>query len=546
MLRGGKIDEEALLESEIADLDLRASKHRTPTSPPYSYQDFSKLSEDDRRRLMICMFKMPRQSVRELFRDSKTGVIFVRCHIDQQVEEERVREVLRERDAYMVEALRREKLHDAHYRGRASFLDTEPMFSSPVSQRSTSARPASAKASYSSVPAASARKTKGFSDVKPITWTRRLISRIFDAKFHALDTELSQGKEQPASTDFSAFVFDWLAKTFGLEEIVKQTSIELVASTQAYARYDKLMLLFQEFLNGNLGALVLVFFLMARSKVYSEREVKLVEQRHGHLLIPGNAVQRLLHSILREFPIELYENSLQELGQQHLNRKTSKFIDIPIYDLLYTVTVQFAQLNAEFEGDQKEAQNQSIRDQVYRSRMMHDEDRVRRAAELLVSPRRAASFGSPSQSPAFKDDGGSAGYGGGSRRSPPRAGSAAFPDSREGRHARRTSNADDSMNMSNDDDDGEADPQDRIIERLAMGDFHGFEMQTFENAQSPANDTAASFEDSTVENQNNVASNHELDSPSTGASADAHLNSMHYSHIGDDTAETESGADYAM
>jgi hypothetical protein len=339
-------------------------------------------------------------------------MIYVRCRIDTMVEEERLREKRREDRANSSNALSSSSLS--------------------VSQFATPTRPSSARRRHTKLPV---------QDMKSVQWTRRLVSRIFEARFHALDVELTSGRQTAAAeSDFSSFVFDYLAKNFGLEELVRQTSVDLIAAAQVYALTDREIYLFQEFMSGRLGPLVLVFFLMVRSKVMSGRETRLVVGHRNTQCIPGNAVVRLTHSLLRDFPNELHERCMADFSQSFYNMQTGRWNDVEAQEYLCLLTLHFSQLDASLaDGDHAEEHNQmeqSVMMGGYEEQRQAERDRAQGQANHDNAPQQRQREDSSHQA------------------------------SRAGGHVESPRSEDDRP--------------EEVLERLALGDFRGFEMQTYE------------------------------------------------------------------
>lgn len=220
----------------------------------------------------------------------------------------------------------------------------------PLPQRQ--ARPASASATTRSfspkpsvkeqrrevAPKTQTRHPMPQSRARPLSWLLRMIADIYDDRFVLYTTEILTAQDISDFESFSSFIFNFLAKKFGLEKLKIQMSKELLMSVAAHRGSSPEVELFGVFLSGQYDAAALLFYLYCRWKVLPEATRGIKSEGRYHLqYIAANRFVALTKSVLAKQPPAMYSEFMKLLEHTYGQRGDRK-IEVHQYLLLLLQT----------------------------------------------------------------------------------------------------------------------------------------------------------------------------------------------------------------
>jgi len=189
---------------------------------------------------------------------------------------------------------------------------------------------------------------------RPLSWLLRMIADIYDSRFVLYSTEILTARDISDFESFSSFIFNFLAKKFGLEKLKIQMSKELLMSVAAHRGTSPEVELFGVFLSGQYDACALLFYLFCRWKVLPECAKGVKSEGRYHLqYIPANRFVSLTKQVLAKQPPAMYSEFMKLLEHTY-GRRGDRKIEVHQYLLLLLQTfIGFTRGNApnEFEGD---------------------------------------------------------------------------------------------------------------------------------------------------------------------------------------------------
>jgi len=173
---------------------------------------------------------------------------------------------------------------------------------------------------------------------RPLSWLLRMIADIYDSRFVLYSTEILTARDISDFESFSSFIFNFLAKKFGLEKLKIQMSKELLMSVAAHRGSSPEVELFGVFLSGQYDAAALLFYLFCRWKVLPEcaRGIK-TEGRYHLQYIPANRFVALTKTLLAKQPPAMYSEFMKLLEHTY-GRRGDRKIEVHQYLLLLLQT----------------------------------------------------------------------------------------------------------------------------------------------------------------------------------------------------------------
>jgi hypothetical protein len=191
---------------------------------------------------------------------------------------------------------------------------------------------------------------------RPLSWLLRLIADIYDARFVLYSTEILTARDISDFESFSSFIFNFLAKKFGLEKLKIQMSKELLMSVAAHRGSSPEVELFGVFLSGQYDAAALLFYLFCRWQVLPEAAKGIKAEGRYHLqYIPANRFVSLTKTLLAKQPPAMYSEFMKLLEHTY-GRRGDRKIEVHQYLLLLLQTfIGFTRGNRPADaGDQGE------------------------------------------------------------------------------------------------------------------------------------------------------------------------------------------------
>eukprot|EP00656_Telonema_subtile_P030413 TRINITY_DN33388_c0_g1_i2.p1 TRINITY_DN33388_c0_g1~~TRINITY_DN33388_c0_g1_i2.p1 ORF type:complete len:333 (+),score=60.09 TRINITY_DN33388_c0_g1_i2:184-1182(+) len=162
------------------------------------------------------------------------------------------------------------------------------------------------------------------SRARPLSWLLRMIADIYDDRFVLYTTEILTAKDISDFESFSSFIFNFLAKKFGLEKLKIQMSKELLMSVAAHRGSSPEVELFGVFLSGQYDAAALLFYLYCRWKVLPEATRGIKSEGRYHLqYIAANRFVALTKSVLAKQPPAMYSEFM--LSLIHISEPTRPY-----------------------------------------------------------------------------------------------------------------------------------------------------------------------------------------------------------------------------
>jgi len=152
------------------------------------------------------------------------------------------------------------------------------------------------------------------SRARPLSWLLRMIADIYDDRFVLYTTEILTAQDISDFESFSSFIFNFLAKKFGLEKLKIQMSKELLMSVAAHRGSSPEVELFGVFLSGQYDAAALLFYLYCRWKVLPEATRGIKSEGRYHLqYIAANRFVALTKAVLAKQPPAMYSEFMKLL-----------------------------------------------------------------------------------------------------------------------------------------------------------------------------------------------------------------------------------------
>lgn len=151
-------------------------------------------------------------------------------------------------------------------------------------------------------------------------------------------TEILTARDISDFESFSSFIFNHLAKKFGLEKLKIQMSKELLMSVAAHRGTSPEVELFGVFLSGQYDTAALLFYLYCRWKVLPEcaKGVK-AEGRYHLQYVPSNRFVSLTKQVLAKQPPAMYSEFMKLLEHTY-GRRGDRKIEVHQYLLLLLQT----------------------------------------------------------------------------------------------------------------------------------------------------------------------------------------------------------------
>jgi len=186
---------------------------------------------------------------------------------------------------------------------------------------------------------------------RPLSWLLRMIADIYDSRFVLYSTEILTARDISDFESFSSFIFNFLAKKFGLEKLKIQMSKELLMSVAANRGTSPEVELFGVFLSGQYDATALLFYLFCRWKVLPECGKGVKSEGRYHLqYIPANRFVSLTKQVLAKQPPAMYSEFMKLLEHTY-GRRGDRKIEVHQYLLLLLQTfIGFTRGNRQAEG----------------------------------------------------------------------------------------------------------------------------------------------------------------------------------------------------
>lgn len=165
-----------------------------------------------------------------------------------------------------------------------------------------------------------------------------MIADIYDSRFVLYSTEILTARDISDFESFSSFIFNFLAKKFGLEKLKIQMSKELLMSVAAHRGTSPEVELFGVFLSGQYDACALLFYLFCRWKVLPECAKGVKSEGRYHLqYIPANRFVTLTKQVLAKQPPAMYSEFMKLLEHTY-GRRGDRKIEVHQYLLLLLQT----------------------------------------------------------------------------------------------------------------------------------------------------------------------------------------------------------------
>jgi len=163
-------------------------------------------------------------------------------------------------------------------------------------------------------PKTQSRHAQPQSRARPLSWLLRMIADIYDDRFVLYTTEILTAQDISDFESFSSFIFNFLAKKFGLEKLKIQMSKELLMSVAAHRGSSPEVELFGVFLSGQYDAAALLFYLYCRWKVLPEATRGIKSEGRYHLqYIAANRFVALTKAVLAKQPPAMYSEFMKLL-----------------------------------------------------------------------------------------------------------------------------------------------------------------------------------------------------------------------------------------
>lgn len=232
--------------------------------------------------------------------------------------------------------------------------------SAGATTRGFSAKPSPAQQRSEVTPKTQSRSSgKPTSRARPLSWLLRMIADIYDDRFVLYTTEILTAHDISDFESFSSFIFNFLAKKFGLEKLKIQMSKELLMSVAAHRGSSPEVELFGVFLSGQYDAAALLFYLYCRWKVLPEATRGIKSEGRYHLqYIAANRFVALTKSVLAKQPPAMYSEFMKLLEHTYGQRGDRK---IEVHQYLLLLLQTFIGFTRPGAGDEQfdEQQHQS-------------------------------------------------------------------------------------------------------------------------------------------------------------------------------------------